>query len=175
MCSPVRDVSPAARVCRLVGAPQALGEDPEREGLQRTPMRVAKALAFITRGPSMSLRAALNDAIFHDADSSGELVIVRDIEVHSLCEHHMLPFTGRAHVGYVSDGRIIGLSKLARIVEMYARRLQVQERLTRQVAQCVEEVLSPPGVAVMVEATCVHCEAVQANSRIVPVATLVCM
>ena len=119
----------------------------------KTPMRVAKALTQLTGGRHVSMEAILNDAIFHDAESAGEMVVVRDVELNSLCEHHMLPFTGKAHIGYISDGRIIGLSKVARIVDKFARQLQVQERITRQVAQCLVDTLAPPGVAVMIEAS----------------------
>ncbi|BAC89521.1 MAG: GTP cyclohydrolase I FolE [Aphanocapsa lilacina HA4352-LM1] len=128
-----------------------VGEDPERNGLERTPKRVAEALKFLTKGYGQSLEELLNGAIFdlgHD-----ELVLVRDIDLFSMCEHHMLPFIGRAHVGYIPDQKVVGLSKLARIVEMYARRLQVQERLTRQIAEALQEVLQPRGVAVVIEAS----------------------
>ena len=128
----------------------ALGERPEREGLQRTPERVAKALAFLTSGHSQSARQVLSGAIFEEPYEG--LVLVRDIEFYSLCEHHMLPFHGRAHVAYLPQGRIVGLSKLPRLVEVFARRLQVQERLTAQVAESLDEVLRPRGVAVLVEA-----------------------
>lgn len=128
----------------------ALGEEPQREGLQRTPERVAKALAFLTSGHSRSARQVLSGAIFEEPYEG--LVLVRDIEFYSLCEHHMLPFHGRAHVAYLPQGRIVGLSKLPRLVEVFARRLQVQERLTAQVAESLDEVLRPRGVAVLVEA-----------------------
>ncbi len=128
-----------------------LGEDPEREGLQRTPLRVAKAMDFLTSGYTMSLEEIVNDAIFEDGCQ--EMVIVRDIEFYSMCEHHMLPFFGRVHVGYLPDGKIIGLSKIARLVDMFARRLQVQERLTSQVADAMMEILKPLGVAVVIEAS----------------------
>lgn len=128
----------------------ALGEKPEREGPQRTPERVAKAMAFLTSGHSRSARQVLSGAIF-DEPYEG-LVLVRDIEFYSLCEHHMLPFHGRAHVAYLPQGRIVGLSKLPRLVEVFARRLQVQERLTAQVAESLDQELRPRGVAVLVEA-----------------------
>lgn len=127
-----------------------LGEDPDRDGLQRTPDRVARALEFLTQGYSQDPHAILNEAVFEE--TYNEMVVVRDIDFYSLCEHHMLPFFGRAHVAYIPDGRIIGLSKLPRLVEMYSRRLQVQERLTRGVADELHKVLRPRGVAVVVEA-----------------------
>jgi GTP cyclohydrolase I len=127
-----------------------LGEDPDREGLLRTPERVAESLAWLTRGYSMSVEDVVNGAVFEEAHEG--MVLVRDIEVYSLCEHHLLPFFGRAHVAYIPNGRILGLSKLPRIVEVFARRLQVQERLTEQVAQAIEDVLQPRGVGVMIEA-----------------------
>jgi len=127
-----------------------LGEDPRREGLLRTPGRVARAFEFITQGYSQDPQKILNDAVFEE--SYNEMVIVKDIDFFSLCEHHMLPFFGRAHVAYVPNGRIVGLSKIARLVEMYSRRLQVQERLTNEIAHVIEKVLQPRGVAVILEA-----------------------
>jgi GTP cyclohydrolase I len=127
----------------------AVGEDPEREGLERTPLRVAKAMDFLTSGYTTSLEEAVNNAIFEtDAD---EMVIVKDVEFYSLCEHHMLPFFGKAHVAYLPNKKIIGLSKIARIVDVFARRLQVQERLTNQVADAIEGILDPHGVAIVME------------------------
>jgi GTP cyclohydrolase I len=131
---------------------ELLGEDAERDGLLRTPHRVAESLRWLTRGYEMSVEDVVNGAVFEEAHEN--MVLVRDIEVYSLCEHHMLPFFGRAHVAYVPDGRIIGLSKLPRIVEVFARRLQVQERLTDQIADAVDEALAPRGVGVVLE--CEH-------------------
>lgn len=127
-----------------------LGEDPEREGLLKTPERVAKAMQFLTQGYTQDAHAILNGAKFTEAYS--EMVIVKDIELYSMCEHHMLPFFGKAHVAYIPNGYITGLSKLARVVDVFARRLQVQERLTHQVLDAIQETLQPLGVAVVIEA-----------------------
>jgi GTP cyclohydrolase IA len=127
-----------------------LGEDPTRQGLRRTPERVAQSLAWLTRGTELSVQEVLGDALF-DEDHHN-MIIVKDIEMYSLCEHHMLPFFGKVHVAYIPDGRIVGLSKVPRIVEVFARRLQVQERLTTQIAEALTAVLRPQGVGVIIEA-----------------------
>jgi GTP cyclohydrolase I len=127
-----------------------LGEDPAREGLEKTPERVAKAMQFLTQGYQQDAREILEGAKFTEAYS--EMVIVKDIELYSMCEHHMLPFFGKAHVAYIPNGYITGLSKIARVVDVYARRLQVQERLTHQILDAIQETLQPQGVAVVIEA-----------------------
>ena len=128
-----------------------LGEDPEREGLLKTPERMAKAMQYITQGYSMDAKAILESAKFHEEVS--EMVIVKDIELYSMCEHHMLPFFGKAHVAYIPNGYITGLSKIAMVVDVFSRRLQVQERLTTQILTAIKETLDPIGVAVVIEAT----------------------
>jgi len=135
----------AGRMLKLIG------EDPCREGLLDTPKRFAKALRFLTSGYETSVKETVGKAVFHEPGS--ELVLIRDIEFFSLCEHHMLPFFGKAHVAYVPDGRVIGLSKIPRIVDIFARRLQVQERLTREIAQEIDKILKPKGVMVYIEAS----------------------
>jgi len=130
---------------------ERVGEKPDRDGLKRTPLRVAKAMDFLTSGYSMTVQDVVRNAVFEE--SCEEMVIVKDIEFYSLCEHHMLPFFGKAHVAYLPDNRLIGLSKIARIVDVFARRLQVQERLTNQVADAMMEILSPHGVGVVIEAS----------------------
>lgn len=127
-----------------------LGEDPRREGLLNTPKRVAKAYEFLTTGYKMNIKSLLNDAVFNE--KYDEMVLVKNIDFYSLCEHHLLPFYGKVHVAYIPDGKIVGLSKIPRIVDMYSRRLQVQERMTQQIADTIEEHLQPKGVAVVAEA-----------------------
>ena len=127
-----------------------LGEDPDREGLLKTPERVARSLAFLTNGYRADLGAVINQALFTQQTSS--MVIVKDIELYSMCEHHMLPFFGRCHIGYIPDGKVFGVSKLARLVDMYARRLQLQERLTEQISEVVMNEIGAKGVGVMIEA-----------------------
>ena len=129
---------------------ELLGEDPDRDGLVRTPERVARSLEWLTRGYDESVEEVIGEGVFEEPHES--MIMVRDIELYSLCEHHMLPFFGRAHIAYIPDGRIVGLSKLPRIVEVFARRLQVQERLTEQIAQAIEDALRPRGVGVVIEA-----------------------
>ena len=127
-----------------------MGEDPEREGLLKTPMRAAKAIDFLTHGYRQNPRAILESALFHE--DYKQIVIVKDIEIYSLCEHHLLPFFGKAHIGYIPNGKIVGLSKIPRVVECFARRLQLQERLTTEIKDCLQDVLQPIGVAVVIEA-----------------------
>jgi GTP cyclohydrolase I len=127
-----------------------LGEDPDREGLLKTPVRVASAYRYLTSGYQQTVEEILNEAIF--TEQYDQMVVVKDIEVYSLCEHHLLPFFGKAHIAYLPAGKIVGLSKLARVVDMFARRLQVQERLTTQIAEALRDALQPAGVAVVVEA-----------------------
>lgn len=129
---------------------KGIGEDPNREGLLKTPERVAKAMQFLTQGYDQNADDIIKQAIFHEEYS--EMVIVKDIELYSLCEHHMLPFFGKAHVAYIPNGKIVGLSKIPRVVDAYARRLQVQERLTIEIRDCIQRTLDPKGVAVVIEA-----------------------
>jgi len=129
---------------------ELLGEDPQREGLVKTPSRVAKALQFLTEGYHQDPKEILNQALF--STSNDEMVLVRDIEFYSMCEHHMLPIIGRAHVAYIPDGKVVGLSKIPRIVNLYARRLQIQEQMTEQIADAILETIKPKGVAVVVHA-----------------------
>ena len=128
---------------------EEIGEDPKREGLIKTPLRVAKAWKFFSNGYKQYLDDIINNAIFNE--DSKDMVVVRDVEFFSLCEHHLLPFFGKAHVAYIPDGKVIGLSKIPRIIDMFSRRLQVQERLTRQISETVKDVLEPVGVAVIME------------------------
>lgn len=141
-------VDPIAALTRDLLA--ELGEDPNREALLRTPTRVAASMRFLTQGYGVDVRDVIRDAVY--AEPYEEMVLVRDVEVYSLCEHHMLPFYGRAHIAYMPRGRIVGLSKLPRVVDVFARRLQVQERLTTQIAEALDEALHPYGVAVVIEA-----------------------
>ncbi len=143
-----------------------MGEDPEREGLIKTPERVAKALQFLTKGMKEDGAEILRSAMFSEEYS--QMVLVKDIELYSTCEHHVMPFIGKAHVAYIPDGRITGLSKIARVVETFARRLQVQERLTVQIRDCIQETLNPLGVAVVIEAshTCMSLRGVQKANAI---------
>ncbi|KAK7407964.1 GTP cyclohydrolase 1 [Neonectria punicea] len=143
------------RLVKMQGAVRTLlecvGEDPDREGLLDTPSRYAKALMFLTKGYQVNVEDIVNNALFHEGHN--EMVIVKDIEIYSLCEHHMVPFTGKMHIGYIPSDTVIGLSKLPRIAEMYARRLQIQERLTKEVAHAIMEILKPQGVAVVMESS----------------------
>ena len=127
-----------------------VGEDPKREGLLKTPERVEKSLKFLTSGYNIDIKKLVNDALYHE--SYDEMVIVKDIDIYSLCEHHMLPFFGKCHVAYLPKGKIIGLSKIPRLIDAYSKRLQVQERLTTQIAQCLQDILKPTGVGVIIEA-----------------------
>ena len=143
-----------------------LGEDPDREGLVKTPERVAKAWQFLTQGYEQNGETIVRSAVFTEPYS--QMVLVKDIELFSLCEHHMLPFIGKAHVAYIPNGRITGLSKIARVVETYARRLQVQERLTEQIRDCIQDSLQPLGVAVVIEAmhTCMSMRGVEKSNAV---------
>ncbi len=143
-----------------------LGEDPNREGLEKTPERVAKSMQFLTQGYQMDAKAILDSAKFHEAVS--EMILVKDIELYSLCEHHMLPFFGKAHVAYIPNGWITGLSKIARVVDVYSRRLQVQERLTTEILHAIKDSLNPLGVAVVIEAShlCMMMRGVQKQNSV---------
>jgi len=145
---------------------KALGENPEREGLLKTPERVAKAMQFLTNGYDINPDDLINQAIFHEEYS--EMVLVKHIEIYSLCEHHMLPFFGKAHIAYIPDGKIVGLSKLPRVVDAYSRRLQVQERLTIEIRDCIQRTLQPKGVAVVLECShmCMQMRGVQKQNSV---------
>ena len=151
---------------------QEIGEDPEREGLKRTPSRVSKAWQYFSRGYNQDLDKIVNNAIFNE--SSKDMVVVRDVEFFSLCEHHLLPFFGKAHVGYIPDGRIIGLSKIPRIIDMFSRRLQVQERLTHQIADAIHLVLKPIGVAIVMEGRhmCMQMRGVEKQNSLATTSTM---
>ncbi len=145
---------------------KAIGEDPEREGLKRTPERVAKSLQYLTHGYDLDPAAILRKALFKEDYS--QMVVVKDIEVYSLCEHHMLPFFGKAHVAYIPNGQITGLSKIPRVVDAFARRLQVQERLTNEIRDCIQDTLKPMGVAVVIEAAhlCMQMRGIQKQNSV---------
>ena len=151
---------------------QEVGEDPTREGLLKTPARVAKSWAYFSRGYNQDLDDVVNNAIFHE--TSKDMIVVRDVEFFSHCEHHLLPFFGKAHVGYIPNGKVIGLSKIPRIIDMYARRLQVQERLTHQIANAIKEVLKPNGVAVVMEGRhmCMQMRGVEKQNSLATTSTM---
>ena len=151
---------------------QELGEDPTREGLLKTPTRVAKSWLYFSRGYNLDVDDVVNNAIFHE--TSKDMVVVRDVEFFSLCEHHLLPFFGKAHVGYIPNGKVIGLSKIPRIIDMYARRLQVQERLTHQIADAIQDVLKPNGVAVVMEGRhmCMQMRGVEKQNSLATTSTM---
>jgi GTP cyclohydrolase I len=151
---------------------KALGEDPDREGLMKTPNRVAQALAFLTQGYQQDPAKVINDALF--TEDYEEMIVQRDIDFYSLCEHHLLPFFGKAHVAYIPHHKIVGISKLARLVDVYARRLQVQERLTNQIANTIMEKLDPLGVAVVIEAEhlCMRMRGVEKQNSMIITSTL---
>ena len=145
---------------------ERFGEDPEREGLVKTPERIAKAMQFLTQGYAQDAEAVIRSAMF--SENCSEMVIVKDIELYSMCEHHMLPFFGRAHVAYIPNGKIVGLSKIARVVDIFSRRLQVQERLTHQILEALQNTLNPIGVAVVIEAShlCMMMRGVQKQNSV---------
>jgi len=151
---------------------QEVGEDPTREGLLKTPARVAKSWAYFSRGYNQDLDDVVNNAIFHE--TSKDMIVVRDVEFFSHCEHHLLPFFGKAHVGYIPNGKVIGLSKIPRIIDMYARRLQVQERLTHQIADAIKNVLKPNGVAVVMEGRhmCMQMRGVEKQNSLATTSTM---
>ena len=151
---------------------QEVGEDPTREGLLKTPARVAKSWAYFSRGYNEDLDDVVNNASFHE--TSKDMIVVRDVEFFSHCEHHLLPFFGKAHVGYIPNGKMIGLSKIPRIIDMYARRLQVQERLTHQIADAIKEALKPNGVAVVMEGRhmCMQMRGVEKQNSLATTSTM---
>ena len=151
---------------------EELGEDPEREGLLKTPSRVAKSWKYFSQGYGQDLEGIVNQAIFNE--SSKDMVVVRDVEFFSLCEHHLLPFFGKTHVGYIPKGKVIGLSKIPRIIDMYARRLQVQERLTHQIADAIQDVLKPNGVAIVMEGRhmCMQMRGVEKQNSLATTSTM---
>ena len=151
---------------------QEVGEDPTREGLLKTPARVAKSWAYFSHGYNLDLDDVVNNAIFHEA--SKDMIVIRDVEFFSHCEHHLLPFFGKAHVGYIPNGKVIGLSKIPRIIDMYARRLQVQERLTHQIADAIKNVLKPNGVAVVMEGRhmCMQMRGVEKQNSLATTSTM---
>ena len=151
---------------------QEIGEDPGREGLLKTPSRVAKSWKYFSQGYGQDLEDIVNQAIFNE--SSKDMVVVRDVEFFSLCEHHLLPFFGKAHVGYIPNGKVIGLSKIPRIIDMYARRLQVQERLTHQIADAIQDVLKPNGVAIVMEGRhmCMQMRGVEKQNSLATTSTM---
>ena len=151
---------------------ESIGEDPEREGLKKTPARVSEALAFLTRGYQMDPDKVINDAVF--TEDYEEMIVQKDIDFFSLCEHHLLPFFGKAHVAYIPRHKIVGVSKLARLVDVYARRLQVQERLTKQIAATIMEKLNPQGVGVVIEAEhlCMRMRGVEKQNSLIITSTL---
>ena len=151
---------------------KSIGEDPERDGLLKTPDRAAKALSFLTKGSKESLEEIVNDALFES--DSREMVIVKDIEIYSMCEHHMLPFTGSAHVAYIPVNKIVGISKLARLVELHSMRLQNQERITKSIVDDLERVLKPLGCGVIIEAKhgCMQCRGVKKQNSIMSTSSM---
>ena len=161
------------KIIKLIGKLlEEVGEDPTREGLLKTPARVAKSWVYFCRGYNQDLDDTVNNAIFHEA--SKDMIVVRDVEFFSLCEHHLLPFFGKVHVGYIPNGKVIGLSKIPRIIDMYARRLQVQERLTHQVADAIQDVLKPNGVAVVMEGRhmCMQMRGVEKQNSLATTSTM---
>ena len=150
-----------------------VGEDPEREGLRDTPSRAAKAMEFLTKGYGETLESLVNDALF--ASDTSEMILVQDIELYSMCEHHMLPFIGQCHVAYIPTGKVLGLSKIARIVDMFARRLQIQERLTHQIADAITEITGCKGCAVVIEAQhmCMVMRGVQKQNSVMKTSSMV--